>query len=94
MSQDPFPGVIRAIRAAGGADLPSSVDRGDSLVLTLGFDSMKMAALSLSLESECGFPIVLDEWIASHPDPHDLTVGSLCDYLQGALQREHLPFGQ
>jgi len=27
-------------------------------------------------------PVVLDEWIAAHNDPKELTVGSLCRFLQ------------
>jgi acyl carrier protein len=46
---------------------------------------MKMSLLSLALETELGCAIVLDEWIASHSDPNELTVGSLCRYLQGAV---------
>ncbi|MGA3124482.1 MAG: hypothetical protein ABSF69_27300 [Polyangiaceae bacterium] len=81
-------GVVSAIRRAGGDEVPSQVELENSLVLHLGFDSMKMALLSLSLEGELGFPILLDDWIASHPDPCDLTVASLCGYIVAALPVE------
>jgi acyl carrier protein len=80
--------IVQAIRHAGGDAVPSVVRRDDSLVLRLGFDSMKMALLSLSLETEFGCAIVLDGWIGSHPDPQQLTVGSLSDYVQRALRAE------
>jgi acyl carrier protein len=80
--------IVQAIRHAGGDAVPSVVRLDDSLVLRLGFDSMKMALLSLSLETEFGCAIVLDGWIGSHPDPQQLTVGSLSDYVQRALRAE------
>jgi acyl carrier protein len=85
---DPMHKVVFAIRHAGGDAVPPKVERDDSLVLHLGFDSMKMALLSLSLETEFGATIVLDGWIAAHPDPYDLTVGSLCDYVAYAMSSE------
>jgi acyl carrier protein len=85
MYTDPLEGVVRAIRHAGGDAVPERVEGADSLVLQLGFDSMKVALLSLSLESEFGCAIVLDDWIAGSPDPQDLTVTSLCDYVRGAM---------
>ncbi len=76
--------VVAAIRHVD-SDVPSDVAREKSLVLELGFDSMKMTLLSLALETELGCAIVLDGWIAAHADPNDLTVGSLCDYLEATL---------
>ncbi len=80
--------IVQAIRHAGGDAVPPIVHSDDSLVLRLGFDSMKMALLSLSLESEFGCAIVLDGWIGSHPDPQQLTVGSLSEYVQQSLQAQ------
>jgi acyl carrier protein len=83
--------VIAAIREVKGDDIPGELERADSLVLRLGFDSMNMALLSLALESQLGRAVALDGWIASHPDPHDLTVGSLSDYLADLLRRNERP---
>jgi len=74
--------VLAALDTAAHCGLPSPIEPGHSLVLHLGFDSMKMSLLSLALETELGCAIVLDEWIGSHSDPNELTVGSLCRYLQ------------
>ena len=74
--------VLAALDVAARGGLPAPIEPGDSLVLHLGFDSMKMSLLSLALESELGCPVVLDEWIAAHNDPKELTVGSLCRFLQ------------
>ena len=74
--------VLAALDVAARGGLPAPIEPEHSLVLHLGFDSMKMSLLSLALESELGCPIVLDEWIAAHNDPEELTVGSLCRFLQ------------
>ena len=79
--------VLKAIHQAGGDTIPPTLGRDDSLVLRLGFDSMKLALLSLSLESEFGCEIALDVWIGAHPDPRQLTVGSLNDYVESAVRR-------
>jgi acyl carrier protein len=78
--------VLAAIRHVDDT-VPLPIDRTDSLVLNLGFDSMKMTLLSLALENELGRAIALDGWIASHADPNELTVGSLCSYLELTLTR-------
>ena len=88
---DPLRHVLSAIRDVKRDDVPATVERNDSLVLRLGFDSMNMALLSLALEKELGCMVVLDRWIASHPDPRDLTVGSLSDYLADLLARNEPP---
>jgi acyl carrier protein len=74
--------VLSALDVASKGSLPTPIEPGHSLVLHLGFDSMKMSLLSLALETELGCAIVLDEWIGSHSDPNELTVASLCRYLQ------------
>jgi acyl carrier protein len=83
-------GVITAIRAAGGDEIPEHVGADDSLVLHLGFDSMKIALLSLALEREFNVMIALDEWLGSHNDPQELTVRSLCDHVE-EVQRVDAP---
>jgi acyl carrier protein len=80
--------VLAALDVAARGGLPAPIEPGHSLVLHLGFDSMKMSLLSLALESEIGCPIVLDEWIGSHNDPKDLTVASLCRFLQETVSVE------
>jgi acyl carrier protein len=82
MMKDYMQHVLAALDVAAKGALPSPIEPRHSLVLHLGFDSMKMALLSLALEGELGCPIVLDEWIGSHSDPIELTVDSLCRYLQ------------
>jgi acyl carrier protein len=77
--------VTAAIRAVKGDEVPSVLEHTDSLVLRLGFDSMNMAVLSLELESRIGQPIALDQWIESHMDPFELTVGSLADHLTDVM---------
>lgn len=79
--------VIAAIKHVDGEI--TSIKREDSLVLKLGFDSLKMTLLSLALETEFGRAIALDGWISSHPDPDDLTVDSLCDFLSETLRLDH-----
>jgi acyl carrier protein len=80
--------VLSALDAAARGSLPSPVEPAHSLVMHLGFDSMKMSLLSLALEAELGCAIVLDEWIGSHGDPNELTVGSLCRFLQEVVPDE------
>lgn len=60
----------------------------DSLVLSLGFDSLRVASLAIALERELDHPILLNEWIARCSDPAMLTVGSLCEYVWEVLQRD------
>lgn len=59
----------------------------DSLVASLGFNSLRMVSLSLALEEEFSTPLLLNDWIAMSDDPRTLTVGSLCDYIEGILSR-------
>jgi acyl carrier protein len=80
--------VLAALDSAARGSLPNPVTPEHSLVLHLGFDSMKMSLLSLALETELGCAIVLDEWIGSHSDPNELTVGSLCQFLQETVTPE------
>jgi acyl carrier protein len=86
MTSEHMQNVLAAIRKAGGPNVPKSIEPHDSLMLRLGFDSMKLALLSLALERELGFTIVLDGWIASHSNPYELTVGSLCRFVEESLR--------
>lgn len=78
--------VIAAIRSAATNPLPNHIDPSHSFILDLSFDSLSVVMLSLALENEFGYPILLDEWIALRSEPTGLTVGSLCDYLTARLE--------
>lgn len=79
--------VESAIRSS--ADRDGRIQREDSLVLTLGFDSLRIATLAIALEEELDRPILLNDWIAGCTDPTTLTVGSLCDFVWNALERDN-----
>ena len=76
-----FPYITRAIRNAALGDLPNELSEEHSLVFDLGFDSLAIARLGLTLEQQLGSPILLDSWLSSHSDPAALTVGSLCAFV-------------
>jgi acyl carrier protein len=65
---------------------PQRVAVGDRLVDDLGFDSIRMASLSVEVEREIGEPILLNDWVGSVGDPSLLTVASLVDYVRTALR--------
>jgi acyl carrier protein len=75
--------VCRAIEAAmdEGRATPHL---GDHLVNDLGFDSLRVATLALTLENELGYPVLLNDWLATIGDMADLTVQSLIDFLNAA----------
>ena len=73
--------VVAATRAACKLPLPEVISRGHCFITDLGFDSLSIARLALELEDRVQQPVLLDDWIASEPDPSALTVGSLCDYV-------------
>ncbi len=73
--------VVEATRAACKLPLPEEISHGHCFVTDLGFDSMSIARLALELEDRVQQPVLLDDWIASEPDPTALTVGSLCNYV-------------
>jgi len=77
--------VVAALTSAANGRVPNPIEPNHSLVLHLGFDSLKMSLLSLSLEREFGCTIALDRWLGSHPDPDDLTVATLCDFVKKAV---------
>jgi len=56
------------------------------LVDDLGFDSPKVASLTIALEDEFDDVLLLNDWIAAADGPSELTVGSLVDYLTTLLQ--------
>jgi acyl carrier protein len=55
------------------------------LVDDLGFDSPKVASLTIALEDEFDEVLLLHDWIAAADGPSELTVGSLVDYLTELL---------
>jgi acyl carrier protein len=75
--------VCRAIEAAmdEGRTTPHP---SDHLINDLGFDSLRVATLALTLEDELGYPVLLNDWLATIGDIADLTVQSLIDYLNAA----------
>ncbi|MEK7705234.1 MAG: acyl carrier protein [Myxococcota bacterium] len=79
--------VENAIRTS--SDRQGQITREDSLVLKLGFDSLRIATLAIALEEELDRPILLNDWIATCTDPTTLTVGSLCDFVWHALERDN-----
>lgn len=85
MSQSILPRVVAAIRAASKGNVPGDILPEHSFVLDLGFDSMRMVILGLALEDQFARPILLDMWLGSHSDPADLTVTSLCSFLEEAM---------
>jgi acyl carrier protein len=82
---DSLPRVTVAIRNAAPFALPSVLTEAQSFLFDLGFDSLAMARLGLTLEEEFGFPVLLDSWLSSQPDPSLLTVGSLCVFVESRL---------
>jgi acyl carrier protein len=79
-----FAKVSRALVDASD-DPTMSPKIGDRLVDDLGFDSLKIASLSIALEKEIGEVILLNDWIGAAASPSDLTVQSLLDYVSTTL---------
>jgi acyl carrier protein len=79
--------VVRAIASTCGITVKKIQD-SDSLVARLGYDSLRMASLAIALEDEFGRSLLLAEWIARAPDPEQLTVASLCEYIDENLEHE------
>lgn len=70
-----------------------TIDSNTTFIEELNFDSLRIATLSVCLESELDTPILLDEWIGSVADPSELTVGSLYQYIESVItpiQPSHL----
>jgi acyl carrier protein len=85
MSESISTGVVAAIRAVARERAPARIDLDHSFVDDLGFDSMGIVVLGLALEDRFDRPVLLDEWIGRCEDPTELTVGSLCAYLEESL---------
>jgi acyl carrier protein len=47
----------------------------------LGFDSIRIVALSIALEETFERPLLLSDWLSSGPDATRLTVASLYEYV-------------
>jgi acyl carrier protein len=76
--------VIRAV-ARSSPDRQRMVAVTDRLVDDLGFDSIRIANLSVEIEHELGEPILLNDWVGSAGDPALLTVASLVDFVRNAM---------
>ena len=80
--------VPRTCRAVANVlDAPLHVEPHHCLVGDLGFDSLRMARLGLSLEETFGCAILLNDWIASVEDPATLNVESLARFIAERLSR-------
>jgi len=76
--------VQSALRSVLGDD-HLEVRPDHHLVDDLGFDSPKVASLTIALEDEFDDVLLLNDWIAAADGPNELTVGSLVDYLTALL---------
>jgi acyl carrier protein len=73
--------VIRAVTiAAERKDIAPSA--GDRLIDDLGFDSLQMSMLALTIERETGQTVLLNDWIVAAPSLSDLTVESLAAFVR------------
>lgn len=75
--------VKLAIRSTG--DVDRQIADAESLILSLGFNSLRIANLAIALEQQVDQPLLLNEWIGRCVDPATLTVGSLCEYIWEVL---------
>jgi acyl carrier protein len=86
MNTDPSEVILRTCRAVANVlEAPRAVEPHDCLVGDLGFDSLRMARLGLSLEETFGCSILLNDWIASVEDPATLNVESLARFIAERL---------
>lgn len=81
-------GVVDAIRASARLSLPNCIEPHHRFVDDLGFDSLGLVTLSVSLEDRFGVPILLDGWIGTASSPSDLTVGSLALWIGSSLEED------
>lgn len=81
--QDVVELVHRAIRAAAQNELPEKIEHDHSFLEDLGFDSLSLSVLTLELEALLGRPVLLNRWVERAQNPSQLTVASLCEYLEG-----------
>jgi acyl carrier protein len=84
-----FERTALAIRSSLRPPVPKAVSPEDRLLVDLGFDSLSLATLTLTLEEEFGRTILLDAWIAANPDLEDLTAGSLAEHVRDVLEGGH-----
>jgi acyl carrier protein len=91
MSESISTGVVAAIRAVARERAPARIEPEHSFVTDLGFDSMAIVVLGLALEDRFDRPVMLDEWIGRCEDPTELTVASLCSYLEESLAHGAAP---
>lgn len=81
--QDVMELVRRAIRAAAQDELPAKIEAQHSFLEDLGFDSLTLSVLTLELEDRLGRPVLLNRWVEQASAPSQLTVASLCEYIEG-----------
>ena len=94
MSSSTFSRVIAAIRATAQHPLPETITGDHSLVYDLGFDSMGIALLSIGLEDQFMFPVLLDSWIGAQEGPSGLTVASLGSYMESVTSGSSASFSR
>lgn len=74
--------VRESIQAAATFELPDPVRPQHSLVDDLGFDSLRISVLTLEIEERLGHSVLLNRWVEGVTEPSELTVNSLCTYLE------------
>lgn len=79
-----FARVVAAIVEANRDVEPGAVRADASLTAELGMDSMRIAALASELKRQFG-EVDMTDWYVSAAQRGGDTVGSLVDFLQGAL---------
>ena len=77
--------VVRAV-ARSCPDRGRVVTVTDRLVDDLGFDSIRIARLSIEIDDELGEHILLNDWVGAAGDPALLTVGSLVEFVRTILR--------
>jgi acyl carrier protein len=84
------PAISARVYRSVEATLREPVPLADALsfVGDLGYDSLRVASLSIALETELGRPVLLNDWLAAADDPFSLTVGSLVAYVHDQLANE------
>ncbi|HYC57904.1 MAG TPA: acyl carrier protein [Candidatus Binatia bacterium] len=78
--------ALRTVIVDEGMAASSPVMPQSRLVDDLGFDSVRIASLTIALEEQFDEILLLGEWIADASSPSDLTVDSLVEYLLGVLE--------
>lgn len=79
--------VISAIRRTAKNPLPGEITGDHAFVTDLDFDSMSISMLGLALEDEFDCAILMSGWVERHSETADLTVRSLCAYLEEVLPK-------